>query len=168
MPPRVVPVEPYPLRESYDTFEGAIAGPLRDSLQPKARADTARLLGSRVMGAWWTDTDCVIRFSNGLLLHVRVDLGGVSWELVDAPPELVESETERIGAPAVTLRWPVVGDRVMDRAELAAKRMGSEFEQLFVTSGTLLVYCRGQLIWWFSAVRRTDTGQPLLFITEDD
>jgi hypothetical protein len=165
---RSIPVESYPLRESYDSFEGAIAGALNDPLQPKAKADTARLLGSRIEDAWWTDTDCVIRFSTGLLLHIRADTGAVSWDLVDFPPQFDESKPERIGAPTVLLRWSNEIAGPMNRSELAAKRIGAEVEQLFVTTGTLLVYCRDQLIWWFMAVRQTETGQPILYVTEDD
>lgn len=165
---RIIPVESYPLRESYDSFGGAIAGALNDPLQPKAKADTVKLLGSRVEDAWWTDTACVIRFSNGLWLHIRVEDEAVCWSLLEVPPSLAVPEPVRIGSPAVMLRWPNMGDHVMNRSELAAKRLGSEFTQLFVTSGALLVYCRGQLIWWFSAVRQTETGCPFLFVTEGD
>ena len=165
---RTITVEPYPLRESYGSFEGAIAGALNDPLQPRAKADTARLLGSRIEDAWWTDTDCVIQFSNGLLLHIGVDGETLSWLLLEAPPPLDETAIERIGAPAVALCWPNLGDHVMDRSALAAKRLGCEFTLLCVTTGCLLVYCRGRLIWWFSAVRQTDTGRSLLFVTEDD
>ena len=165
---RTISVDSYPLRESYGSFAGAIAGALNDPLQPKAKADTAQLLGARVEDAWWTDTDCVIRFSNSLLLHIRVEAEALSWQLLEAPPLLEETAIERIGAPAVALRWPNLGDHIMDRSALAAKRLGCEFTLLFVTTGHLLVYCRGQMIWWFSAIRRTDTGRSFLFVTEDD
>jgi len=165
---RTLAVESFPLRESYGSFEGAIAGALNDPLQPKAKADTVKVLGSCVEDAWGTDTDCAIQFSNGIWLHIRVEDEAVSWSLLETSPSLAVPEPERVGSPAVTLRWPNVGDHIMNRSELAAKRIGSEFTRLFVTSGALLVYCRGQLIWWFSAVRQTETGRPFLFVTEDD
>ena len=165
---RVIPVEPYPVQDAYPGFEGAIAGALRHPLQSQARADTLAFLGARVADAWWTDTDCVIRFSNERLLHIWVDGHMVRWGVADTSPELSGAVVERIGAPAVICRWLVSGDEVRDRSALAAKRVGSEFVRLFVTGGALLVYCRGQLIWWFSAVHRTDTNLPMLYVTEDD
>ena len=166
---RVIPVEPYPVRDTYASFEGAIAGALRHPLQAQAQADAAAFFGACVADAWWTDTDCVVQFSNGRLLHIWADGQVARWAVTDTPPTLDAAATERIGAPAVLCRWPpVVGDRVWDRSALAAKRVGSEFVRLFVTGGALLVYCRGQLIWWFSAARRTDLGVSILHVSEDE
>ena len=165
---RIIPVEPYPLREVYSSFEEGIAGALRDPLQPQAQADTAKLLGARVADAWWTDSDCVIRFSNERLLHIWVVGPVVRWVVLDTTPELPGTVVERIGAPAIICRWPALGDEIWDRSALATKRVGSEFVRLFVTSGALLVYCRGQLIWWFSAAHREDMNLPMLHVTEDE
>jgi hypothetical protein len=161
---RVIPVEPYPF-ETYPSFEGAITGALRHPLQSQARADTAALLNTRVADTWWTDTDYVVEFSNGRLLHVWADGQVARWVVTETPPAL--DAVERIGAPAALCQWPVVGDAVWDRSALAAKRLGSEFVRLFVTGGALLVYCRGQLIWWFSAARRTDLGVSILHVCEE-
>ncbi|WP_254513458.1 hypothetical protein [Anatilimnocola floriformis] len=56
----------------------------------------------------------------------------------------------------------------MDRSALTANRLGTEFVQLFTTNGALLVYCRARLIWWFSAIRRIDTGRAFLLMSEED
>jgi len=164
---RVIPVEPYPVQETYSTFEGAIAGAMLHPLQPKAQADTAALLKARVTDAWWTDRDCVVQFSNERFLHVWADGQLVQWVVTNTPPAL-DVAVERIGSPAALCRWPVVGDKVWDRSALAAKRLGSEFVRLFVTGGALLVYCRGHLIWWFSAARRTDIDLSILHACEDE
>jgi hypothetical protein len=165
---RVIPVEPYLVRDTYASFEGAIAGALRHPLQAQAKADTAALFGACVADAWWTDTDCVVQFSNGRFLHVWADGEVARWAVTATPPALDEAAVERIGAPAVLCRWPVVGDWVWGRSALAAKRVGGEFVRLFVTGGALLAYCRGQLIWWFSAARRTDLGVSILHVSEDE
>jgi hypothetical protein len=165
---QVVPVEPGPAPPAYDNFEGAIVGALTDSLQPKAKTDTAKLLGTQITDTYWTDTECVIRFSNDLLIHIRVDNGAVNWDVTGEPPTLDPAKVERVGAPAVLTRWPDNIEHIWHRSAMAAKRLGSEFQQLFVTSGALLVYCRGQLIWWFHAVHRLDDGRLLLFTAEDD
>jgi hypothetical protein len=165
---RIIPVEPYPLQDTYATFEGAIAGALRHPLQALAQADTAAFFGASVADAWWTDTDYVVQFSNGRLLHIWADGEVARWTVTHTAPTL-DAAMERIGAPAVLCRWPpVLGDRVWDRSALAAKRVGSEFVRLFVTGGAMLVYCRGQLIWWFSAVRRTDLGVSILHVCEEE
>jgi hypothetical protein len=165
---RVIPVEPYPVQETYPSLEGAIAGALRHPLQSQAQADTATLLKARVADTWWTDTDCVVQFSNDRLLHVWADSQVARWAVTDTPPVLDGTVVERIGAPAVLCRWPVVGEEVWDRSALAAKRLGTEFVRLFVTGGALLVYCRGQLIWWFSAARRTDLDVSILHVSEGE
>ena len=64
--------------------------------------------------------------------------------------------------------WFVISRLARDRSALAAKRLGSEFVRLFVTLGALLVYCRGHLIWWFSAARRTDQGVSILHVSEGE
>ena len=165
---RIIPVEPYPVQETYSSFAAGVAGALRHPLQLQAQEDTATLLNARVADTWWTDTDCVVEFSNDRLLHVWADGQVARWVVTETPPVLGRSAVERIGAPAVLCKWPVVGDEVWDRSALAAKRLGSEFVRLFVTGGALLVYCRGQLIWWFSAVRRTDMGVPILHVSEGE
>ncbi len=165
---RVIPVEPYSVQETFPSFEGAIAGALRHPLQPQAQSDTAALLKARVADTWWTDTDFVVQFSNERLLHVWANDQVARWSVTYSPPVLDGAAVERIGAPAVLCRWPVVGDEVWDRSGLAAKRLGSEFVRLFVAGSALLVYCRGQLIWWFSAVKRTDLGLSILHVSEDD
>ncbi len=165
---RVIPIESYPLKQTYDTLEGAIAGALRDPLQATAKEDTIKLLGSRITDAWWTDTDCVISFSNGRFLRIWAVGEVVEWLVTDTAPKFDETAIERIGAPAVVCQWSTLGDVVWNRSDLAAKRIGMEFWQLFVTAGALLVYCRKQMIWWFHSVRRTDTGHSMLFTAEDD
>lgn len=170
---RVIPVDVYPIGREYDTFEAAIAGANGNPLQPKARADSARLAGTTVVDACWTDTDFVIRFSNGQFLHIYVrsgamHCGSVEWQVRETPPVMDEKEIQRVGAEPVIHRWrPSVGDYVQDCSALAAKRRGAPFQQLFVNELGLLVYCRGQMIWWFGAVRRTDLDQPVLSVSED-
>jgi hypothetical protein len=87
-----------------------------------------------------------------LLLHVFLTGTEVNWAVSDQPPPLDEKEVERIGTPPVIHRWPTTAESRMDRTALAAARIGREFKQLFVTGLGLLIYCRGVLIWRFSAI----------------
>jgi hypothetical protein len=164
---RVIPVEFFPI-VGYDSPAECIEASLRHQLQARARTDTAKLAGASVADAHWTDTDHVIRFSNGLLLHVFLTDKEVDWAVSDQLPPLDEKEVERIGSPAVTHRWPTTAESRMDRTALAAARIGREFERLFVTGPGLLIYCRGVLIWRFSAIRDTERGRTILHVGEDD
>jgi hypothetical protein len=166
---RVIPVDSYYSVKGYDSLEAAIEGAYSHPEQAQARDDTERLAGSRVVDAYWTDSDCVIRFTNELLLHIRAEVDSVVWETVDRPPELDHIAIERVGAPPIVGRWRSdIGDRILDRSALAAKRRGREFKMLFVNEVGLYVYCRGVLIWMFQSVRRTDLDQPMLWVTEAD
>ena len=164
---QAVPIELEP-PPSYPSFGGAIAAARNDPLQPKASADTKKLLGSFVADVSWTDATCAIRFSNDLWLHIRSTGTAIEWAVSDEVPQLDATPAEQIGSPAMLIRFPNGTEHVWDRSALATARLGCEFKRLYVTSGALLIYCRDQLIWWFSAGHRTDTGQPLLFTTEGD
>jgi hypothetical protein len=163
---RVIPVESFPIK-GFDSPVEAIEAAIRHPLQAKAKADTAKLAGTTVVDAYWTDTDQVIHFSNGLLLHVFLTGEAVDWAVTDQPPPLDEKKVERIGAPPVTLRWPKTGEHPMDRTRLAAARISREFKQLFVTDG-VLIYCRGVSIWCFFAIRDTERDRTILYVCEDD
>jgi hypothetical protein len=171
---RIMPVDAYPLKKEYGSPKAAMEGAKNNPLQPIARTDAEELLGTTIVDAYWTDTDFVIRFSNQRFLHIRValdacQLGDVRWEVLEAPPAIRENELQRVGAEPVIHRWrPELGDHVHDCSALTTKRIGAEFERLFVNEAGLLVYFRGRSIWFFSAIRRTDLDQPILFVAEND
>ena len=163
---RVITCQSYPFEATYESPAAAIAGGKNHKLQPKARADTKALAGSRVIDACWTANDFVLRFSNGKLLHVFLIGKRVAWETRDTPPDLEESDIERVGAEAVICRWgPEVGDGIMDRSALIKARCGKAFQMLYVNEG-LSLYCEGMGILWFTAVRDVDTGRPFLYLSE--
>jgi hypothetical protein len=169
---RVIPVELFPI-VGYSSAAAAIDAAVRHPLQAKAGAETAKLTGATVAYAYWTDTDHVIRFSNGSLLHVFPTGTEVNWAVTDQMPALDEMEVESIGAPPVILRWPTtakysMGEFTMDRGSLAAARIGREFAELFVNELGLLVYCHKVLIWRFTAMRDTGQGRTILKVWEDN
>jgi hypothetical protein len=166
---RIIPVESFPPPEGYDTIDAAIAGAMKHPRQSQAVSDTSRLRGAAIVDACWTDTDFVIRFSNGRLLHVFVSGQIVDWRVTESMPDVDDSQFERVGAEPVTLRWRSSGgDEVLDRSAMTAKRRGCDVERLFVNELGFLVDCRGQLIWWFMAVRRRDSGCAFLHVSESD
>jgi hypothetical protein len=169
---RVIPVELFPI-VGHDSPAECIEAAMRHPLQAKARADTAKLAGTTIAEAYWTGTDHVIRFSNGLLLHVFLTGKELDWAVTDQPPALDEKEVECMGAPPVILRWPktaryTMGECTMDRTALAAARIGREFVELFVNEHGLHIYCRRVLIWIFTTMRDTERGRTILYVWEDD
>jgi hypothetical protein len=56
----------------------------------------------------------------------------------------------------------------MDCSELIQKRRGARFWQLFVNEIGLWVYLHGHLILCFNAIQRTDTGESILYVWEND
>ena len=162
-----IPVEPFPFLKTYDSFRAAIDGANRHPLQQQAVSDTERLAGSSLANAWWSDSEFLLVFSSGQNLLVYLQSPEVQWKLYDSKPSVTLPHT--IGATPQTLRWPRdVGDHLMDCSELIEKRVGGEFTHLFVNEMGLWVYMRSHLILGFSAIRRTDTGQCILHVWEDD
>jgi len=165
---QVIPVRPYPIK-GHPTAAAAIAATQRHPLQARARADPERLGGSDIIDATWTDEEFVIRFAHGLYLRIFVDGESVDWRLEQATRPWYEGVAERVGAVPVICRWqPDFVDVVMDRSAMVAMRRGITFEKLFVNELGLLVYCKGQRIWWFQSVHRIDLNKPFLLVTEGE
>jgi len=168
---RIIPVESCPQKKAYESFEAAIEGAQNNPLQPRARADSERLIGATVVDAYWTDRQFVVRFSNEQFLHIWACPEELKWEVTKFAPVIPERDVRRIGDEPVVHRWrpgPALGDHVQDCSALVAKRRGAEFQQLFVNQFGLWVYLRGHLVWHFGAIRRTDLDQPILAVCEDD
>jgi hypothetical protein len=164
-----IPVKGYPFERTYASFEEAIAGAKAHPLQPKSQLDAERLKGTCLVDGYWTLSHFVLRFSNEMWLHVFVDSGLARWTLAEKPPLLNEAEVERVGVPPIVLAWGgEIGDKPMDRSALLAKRRGADFTRLWVNECGFFVYTRKQLILIFHALYRTDTGEDVLYVTEDD
>jgi hypothetical protein len=56
----------------------------------------------------------------------------------------------------------------MDKSKLLEDRIGKEFDELFLTDVSFLIYTKKQLILSFSALYRTDTNEDFLYVYEDD
>jgi hypothetical protein len=163
---RVVTFQPYPFEATYFSFEACLAGAMNHPLQPKAREDTEALAASRLVDAYWTDTDFVFQFSIGKCLHVFLREKRVAWEVSDTLPELESSNPEHVGSNPVLCRWSS-GEHLMDRSSLVSARLNKEFWQLFVNEG-LWLYFRGMEILYFAAVRYVESDRPFLYVGESD
>jgi hypothetical protein len=166
---RLIPVKSYPPSATFDSFSAAIGGAHRHPFQPRAIETTQRLAGTTFADACWTDDEFFVRFSNELFLQISVCSKSVHWSLTSALQATSERQVERVGAEPVMLAWgPPIGERVMDRSALVAKRRGAAFKKLFVNDMGLLLYCHGRLILWFQPILRTDTDQSMLHVTEEE
>ena len=159
---RTIPVDSEPPSPVFRTPDEAIR--YIHPLAPKAKADAVRLANTTIDDGFWTDQEFVLRFSNGVFLHVLVDYKTEVWRLTEQEPVLHASPVERIGSPPVSLKWPNIGDSVdWDRSSLLAQRIGGQFKALWYSVG-FLVYVRGQPPLWFKSIYRTDTKERLLYV----
>ena len=162
-----IPVEPYPLSKTYRSLGSAIRGSNIHPRQRQSLSDTEQLAGASLANAWWSDSDFVLSFSCGQYLHIYVKALEVGWKLLETKPAIVAPRT--IGATPLTLRWPRdVGDLPMDCSRLIVKRIGRQLTRLFVNEMGLWVYMESHRILVFSALKRTDTGQSILHVCEDE
>lgn len=162
-----IPVTAHGLGRSYGSFEAALAGAMNHPLQPKAQSDGSKLLGSTFVDAFWTGSEFALGFSKGQWLHVFMANHHVRWILIGSKPNLL-GDVQRIDSPPMLLEWTTGGEGLMDRSSLIGARIGKEFVRLWVNEGGFYVYTKKQLILCFHAIFRTDTGEDLLYVTEDD
>lgn len=163
-----IPVKPYPFEREYDSFEAAIKGAKNHPLQKQAQSDGQQLTGTSIIDGYWTNRDCVIRFSNERWLHVFTQDGFVRWAIADSLPSTNLPQLDSIGAAPIVLDWGgTIGESPFDRLAIIANRRGAMFSQLWINEGGLLLYTHGQSELWFHAVYRTDTNEDLLFAFED-
>lgn len=161
-----ISVEPYPPLRSYDSINAAIEGAHNHPLQQRAMDDSQRLAGTSLLDAIWTERDFGLRFSNRLHLHVFARGRRVQWSIQH---DLDIEEPQRVGASPILLQWPDdVSDYVMDCSSMIAHRRGCRFTRLFVNEMGLWLYLHRRMILHFSAVRRTDTGEYILCVTESE
>jgi hypothetical protein len=158
---RIIPVDSEPPSPTFRTAGEAIR--YTHPLLPKAKADTLRLQGAVIDDGYWTDEELVMRFSNGLFLHVFVEDEDEGWEVLNQEPVLLASSPERIGSPPVSLRWGSGREVSWDRSSLLKHRLGGKCEKLWYSVG-LLVFVRGHPPLWFKSIYRTDTGRRVLYV----
>ncbi len=146
-------------------------GAARHPLQQLAKTDSERIGRTALVDATWSDSKFDLVYSSGCCLRVSASEPAVEWEVVESHDNLSNDiELPRtLGSPPMMFCWPrIAGVRLMDCSELIEKRLGAEFTRLFVNEMGLWVYFRTHLILGFSAVRRTDTGECLLHVWEDE
>ncbi len=164
-----IPVKSHPFRQTFDSFEHAVRHAMNHPLRPKAEADTDRLLETTLVDSYWSFNEFVLGFSNGQWLHIFVSESEVRWQLQDSQPLLFTEPQFRIGAQPIQLDWKgAIGIQPMDPSDLVAKRIGAEVSQLFINDTGFFVYFRNHLVFEFYAAYRTDTGEDILYIIEDD
>ncbi len=164
-----IPVKPHPYRQAFDSIEHTVRYAMGHPLQSKAAADAEKLGDTTLVDGCWSFKDFILGFSNSQWLHIFVSGTEVRWQLFDSQPVLSAEPQFRIGAPPIQLDWQGwIGVRPMNSSELVAKRIGAEFTKLLINHTGFFVYFRGHLVFEFHAAYRTDTGEDMLYVIEDD
>ena len=145
----------------YETAEAAIAAAAAHPLQPAAREAASHFSGRELVDGWPGLDQWVLEFSGPLWLRVFADRGGVGWSVERERPELPAA------AGPVVFEWTSGARSEVDAAQLIAIRRGAMFCQFWADETGFYVYFRRRLILSFSAVRRRDTGEPLLHVWEE-
>jgi hypothetical protein len=167
-----IPVDPYPIAPTFSSMAEAIRH--AESYLPlaKAKADEQLVFGSYIVDAYWSDTDFVIRFSNGRFFHIFIGAEGtnrsIRWGILDSEPKLPEAELMRVGSPPVILVFRRDLKYTMDRSAMIQARRGQEVKRFFVNEQCFYLYTSGQGILCFDVVLRRDTGGDLLYVYEED
>ncbi len=175
---QVIPVEAYGFGPTFSSIEASVRHALKYAPLARAKADAALFRDSEIIDGFWTDTEWVLRFSNGRFLHVAVEAGrssgAVTWRVLEREPVVHASDVQRVGSEPVILDFARVGAHerglpyVMDRSKMMAARRGRPFKAFFVNELAFYVYTPRQRILCFGCVRRRDTNTGLLYVYEDD
>lgn len=164
-----IPVKPHPFRQTFDTIDGAVAHAMNHPRRANAEADAAKLEDATLVNGYWSLADWLFEFSNGQWLHITVTDSCPTWQLSPEQPAIINSLPCRVGAKPVYLDWQnFIGVWPMDASELVAKRIGATLTKLFINHTGFFVYFRGHLVFQFHAAYRTDTGEDILYVIEDD
>jgi len=164
-----IPVKSHPYRQTFDSVEHAVRHAMSHPLQSRAASDAERLADTRLIDGYWSFSDFILGFSNKQWLHIFVSGTEVRWQLLDSQSVPSVEPEFRIGAPPIQLDWQGwIGVRPMNASELVAKRIGAELTKLFINHTGFFVYFRGHLVFEFHAAYRTETGEDMLYVVEDD
>ncbi len=162
-----IPVKPCRAVSSHASIREAIDFANSHPLQSQAKKDSELLIGAELQEAFWSATEFVFRFSNGMNLHVYVHDEKVCWRVCEKSPAVKNRQT--IGAEAVVFRWPgEIGDQPMDCSDMIQRRIGAQFQKIFVNELGLWAYMKGFLILHFSLVQRSDTSARIFYICESE
>lgn len=156
---RLVEVEFGPPWPSYSTFADAIAGAKAQPGQVKAKRDSLQIAGSVLEEGQFGQSSCLLRFSNGKHLLVEARQFQVDWTVAEGPaPTIQVVPRRRLRHSDSAQEWD------FDPNEMISVITGSELKMLAVTGPTLLVYTRGNEIFWLSAYRERSTGANFLHV----
>jgi hypothetical protein len=164
-----IAVRPHPFRQTFDSFEAAVAQAFVHPLRFDAQRDAERLAGARLVDGFWALSEWHLRFSNRLSLRIWVPETEVRWCLGEELAEPSQGPVSRVGSLPVRLRWPEpLGVLEMDCSALLAKRRGAVFQNLHVNHTGLYLYFHGHLIFEFHAAFRVADGGNILYVSEDE
>ncbi len=154
---RAIEVELGPPWPSYRSFVESVAASDAQPGQAKAKRDSEAIAGSTVEAGCFGESRCVLRFLNGWHLLAEAQDFDVRWVVSELEPPVVEPvSTRRFRSPKSRSEWD------FDPQFMIATILGSELITLRVTGRALLVYTRGNDIFWLAAYQEHGSGVDVL------
>lgn len=154
---RTIEIEPGPPWPSYSSFAESVAAADAQPEQAKAKRDSGAIAGSTLEAGYFGEARCVLQFSNGWHLLAEARDFGVHWVVSDREAPVVEPVSpRRVRILKAGHEWD------FDPNSLIATILGSELVMLRVTGRALLVYTRGNDIFWLAAYQEHGSGNDFL------
>ena len=143
---------------TYNTFEEAIAASDDQPGQAKAKRDSLEIAGAILESGLFGLSSCVLHFSNGKNLLAEARDFHVEWVVSEGDaPTIVPVPCKHLRHTKSDQRWN------FDPGEMLSEIIGSELVMIRVAvDRDLLVYTRGNEIFWLSAYRECASRSDLL------
>jgi hypothetical protein len=138
----------------------------RAEREPVSAARSARVVGHRICGARWTDSELRFSLEDGSDLNIFLVGDVVEWSALRAGGRQTP-EVETTAEEPVLLRFREE-DSVWNRSILVRDRVGKRIEKIFVNDFWLFLYVEGAPILLFLALGRKDGSGHLLHWEETD
>jgi hypothetical protein len=142
---------------SYGSFAESVEGAEAQPEQALAKSDSALIGEARLQSGQFGTSSCLLSFSNGLNLVAQAHDFQVHWKVSEAEPSPISAVAPR----RLLFKSGLVA--AFDPSSMLDEITSSEFVMLAVTGRDLLVYTRGNEIFWLSAYREKASANDLLY-----
>ena len=138
----------------------------RAGREPVSAARSAEVVGHRICGARWTDSELRFSLEDGIALNIFLVDDVVEWLVLRGEGGLSPA-VETTAEEPVLLRFREE-DTIWNRPLIARGRVGKRIERIFVNDLWLFLYVEGAPILLFLALGRKGGSGHLLHWDETD